>query len=65
MEEVSPAWGLALGAAGLYCLVRALFDIRDKRYLWAALGLAAAVVIILMPVGKHTATVTVAVPSEN
>ncbi|WP_176591429.1 hypothetical protein [Sphingobium sp. EM0848] len=35
---------------GLFCLVRAAFDLRAGRYVWAALGLIAGLAILLTPV---------------
>jgi len=35
---------------GLFCLVRATFDLRAKRYVWAGLGLLAGLAIWLTPV---------------
>ncbi|MDE1149621.1 MAG: hypothetical protein PW843_23970 [Azospirillaceae bacterium] len=40
--------------AGVYCLVRALLDLRQKRYVWAVLGLAVGIALLAMPVPTYS-----------
>jgi multisubunit Na+/H+ antiporter MnhG subunit len=47
------AWTLAAVAAGLYCIARAVVDLRQRKYAWGGLGLAAAAVFLLTPVQSH------------
>ena len=47
--------GLALAA--LYCVVRSVFDLRQKRYVWGFLGLLAAAAIVTTPVPTHAVKV--------
>ncbi len=50
--EMNPLqlWIWASAAAGAYCLIRAIRDIRQKHYVWGAFGLLSAAVFLLMPV---------------
>jgi hypothetical protein len=43
---------LALGAAA-YCLVRAIQDFRDRKYVWAVVGVLAAAGLLLTPIQTH------------
>jgi hypothetical protein len=45
-----PLWMLVGGAAALYCAVRAILDIRAKRYLLALAGAVLALALLLTPV---------------
>ncbi|HUD27466.1 MAG TPA: hypothetical protein VMQ93_01250 [Novosphingobium sp.] len=56
-------WALALLLSGAYCIVRAIFDLRRKRYLWGAAGLVAAAIILSAPV--PTASVVVDLPAVD
>jgi hypothetical protein len=50
-------WLFASGAAAIYCIARAIFDLRQKRYVWAAFGLISAGVLLLTPVKTHAVKV--------
>lgn len=54
-------WNTALLAAAAYCAVRAVVDFRQRRYAWAALGIASAAVILLVPIPTHAVKVTLPV----
>lgn len=41
------AWAFVL--VGIFCLARAVFDAREKRYAWAAFGFVAGLGVLLMP----------------
>jgi hypothetical protein len=56
-------WLLASGAAAIYCIVRAIFDLRQKRYMWGVLGLISAAVLLLTPVKTHA--VKIDLPRSN
>ena len=44
---------LTLLMAAAYCGVRAVFDLRQRRYGWAAAGALACVAILLTPIQTH------------
>lgn len=46
-------WLLASGGATVYCVVRSVVDLRHKRYVWAAIGLISAAILLLTPVQTH------------
>jgi hypothetical protein len=56
-------WLLASGSATIYCIARAFVDLRQKRYVWAAIGLVSAGVLLLTPVNTHA--VKVDLPVSN
>lgn len=41
---------IILVLAGLYCLARGVMDLRAKRWVWGALGLAAGIAIMAAPI---------------
>ena len=46
--------------AGLYCLARGVMDVRAKRWVWGALGLASGIAIMAAPIPTQ---VSVEVPA--
>ncbi len=59
-------WIVAIAACGIFIAVRALFDLRAKRYGWGVAGLVAAVVILMAPVPTQTVMVNpVAAPGAK
>ncbi|HEX8443870.1 MAG TPA: hypothetical protein VF631_09515 [Allosphingosinicella sp.] len=50
-------WQIACSAAAIYCLARAIADIRNRRYIWGALGVASAAVLMLTPIPTHAAKI--------
>lgn len=51
-------WIVAGLFATVYCVARAVRDLRQKEYAWAALGLASAVILVSIPVQTHAVKVT-------
>jgi hypothetical protein len=47
------AWIYASMAAALYCLVRGIVDLRERRFVWAALGIVSGLVLMLTPIRSH------------
>jgi hypothetical protein len=46
-------WLLASGGAAIYCIARAVVDLRQRRYFWGALGIVSAAVLLLTPIKTH------------
>jgi hypothetical protein len=46
----SQLWMVMVGIAGLYCLVRGVNDLRHKRFVWGAIGLACGGFLLLTPI---------------
>jgi hypothetical protein len=44
---------LPLACAALYCIARAVSDLRVRRYGWALCGIASAVAILTVPIPTH------------
>lgn len=61
---MSWAWAVALLLSGAYCILRAVFDLRQKRYLWGAAGLVAAAIILIAPVPTHSIDLPTAPPQH-
>jgi len=49
--ELLMIWLLLLPAA--FCIVRGIADLRARRFVWGALGLAAGALLILTPIPTH------------
>lgn len=47
------AWMIAGLAAGLYCFLRGVFDFRQRRFVWGALGLLCALLLWTTPIETH------------
>ena len=54
---------IALGLAAIYCVARAVVDLREKRYIWGALGVASALALVLIPVPTHA--IKVEIPAQS
>ena len=50
---------IAVFFAAAYCVARAILDIRQRRYVWAAFGFLAAVAILTMPIPTHAVKVDI------
>ena len=40
-------------AAGLFCLVRGVVDVRERRYWWGGLGILAGLILLFTPIPTH------------
>ena len=47
------AFTIVAFAAAAYCIARAVIDLREKRYVWAAIGIVAGAAILLTPIQTH------------
>ena len=47
------AWMLAVLAVGGYCLARGVFDLRQRRFTWGALGILAGLLLWFTPIQSH------------
>jgi hypothetical protein len=46
-------WSIAALIAGVYCIVKAIADLRAQRYGWGIVGLLSAIVFLTTPVQTH------------
>lgn len=46
-------WNIAALAAVIYCIAKAVIDLRARRYGWAIIGLLSAVVFLVTPIQTH------------
>ena len=53
-------WTFAALVAVILCAIRALLDLRERRYLWAATSVAIAAVILLAPTRPISVTIPIA-----
>jgi uncharacterized membrane protein YjjB (DUF3815 family) len=58
-------WPFLLLLVAIYCIARAVFDVRQKKYVWAAFGLLSAAAIFLMPMKSHAIKVDLPAPSSS
>ena len=56
-------WTFAALAAAIYCLTKAVIDLRSRRYLSGVIGLASAVVFLLTPTQVTTRPVKITLPA--
>lgn len=56
-------WTIAGLIAAAYCVASGVLHFREKRYVWAALGLASAIFILFNPIGAETHAVKIDLPS--
>jgi len=50
-------------AVGIFCVVRGGFDLRERRYGWAALGILGGLFLILAPIPTHAIKLDLLSPS--
>lgn len=50
-------WNFAALAAAIYCIIKAVTDVRGNKYLWGIFGIASAAVILLTPIQTHAVKV--------
>lgn len=46
-------WNFAAFAAAIYCIAKAVVDLRARRYGWGIVGLLSAVVFLVTPMQTH------------
>jgi hypothetical protein len=46
-------WAIAMLAVAAYCFARGIADLRQRRFVWGALGVLAGVIIVTMPIQSH------------
>ncbi len=54
---------IGLGLAAAYCVVRAVVDLREKRYIWGGVGVASALALVLIPIPTHA--IKVEIPAQS
>jgi hypothetical protein len=47
------AWVLAGLAVALYCIARGVVDLRQRRFVWGALGIVSGLVLMTTPIQSH------------
>jgi hypothetical protein len=55
-------WPVAASAAAIYCIAKALIDLRARRYAWGIVGLASAAVLLLTPIQTHAVKIDLPPP---
>ncbi len=58
-------WMLASCVAGIYCVVRAIADLRQRRYIWGAIGLISGAVLLLTPVQPRAVKIDLPVSTHK
>lgn len=57
-------WSLAVVVATLYCLIKAVLDLRARKYGWGVMGLFSAAVFLLTPIPSHAVKVDLPVAGQ-
>jgi hypothetical protein len=47
------AFAIVAFVAAAHCIARAVIDLREKRYVWAAIGIVVGAAILLTPIQTH------------
>jgi hypothetical protein len=63
--EMNLFWFIGLFLAGIYCVAQGIQDVRQKRYLWGALGILSAIPIWLAPIPSHAIKIDLPVSSPK
>jgi len=50
-------WNFAALAAAIYCIARAISDLRARKYGWGIVGLMSALVFLTTPIQTHAVKV--------
>ena len=58
-------WTLAGALAALHCVARGVQDLRQKRYIWGALGIVSGAILLLTPIGAQTHTIKIDLPAST
>ena len=59
------AWTLIALAAPAYCLVRRIVGLRQRNYVWGALGLLSAAALLFTPVQTHAVRMEFPAPATQ
>jgi hypothetical protein len=46
-------WTITLLVSGIYCLARGAADLRQRRFLWGALGIVSCALLWFTPIQAH------------
>lgn len=57
-------WAAGSLAACIFLITRAVIDFRAGKIVWAFLGIASAIIILLTPVQTHAVNIDLTVPSN-
>lgn len=57
-------WLAIILVAGIFCVVRGVMDLRQRRYVWGGLGLAIGCAILLVPIQSHAVKVDLPPPQR-
>ena len=57
-------WTLASLGAVVFCIARAVEDLRHRRYAWAVLGIVSALILLLTPVQTHAVKIDLPAPAR-
>lgn len=58
-------WSFAALGAALFCIVRGLVDLRQRKYIWGALGIISAAIIMLTLIQTHAVKIDLLPPSSR
>jgi hypothetical protein len=57
-------WNVAALAAAVYCVLKAVSDLRARRYVWGIVGLLSAAVFLATPIQTHAVKVDLPVAAS-
>lgn len=60
-----PWMGIVLGIGGTFCLLRGVMDLRQRRYVWGALGITIGLALLSTPFQTHAIKFDLPAPSQR
>jgi hypothetical protein len=46
-------WAIAVLAVAAYCFARGIVDLRQRRFVWGAVGILGGIIIMTVPIQTH------------
>jgi hypothetical protein len=61
---INAIWPALILVSGLFCIVRGVVDLKQRRYVWGGLGLAIGCAILAWPIQTHAVKLEL-IPSQR
>jgi len=58
-------WNFAALGAAIYCITKAVIDLRARRYAWGLVGVASAAIFLLTPIQTHAVKIDLPAPAQR
>jgi hypothetical protein len=58
-------WTIAVLAAATYCIIRGVIDLRERRYVWATIGIVCGALLLLTPIESRAIKFDLPIPVQR